>query len=106
MQTICPKTSTEVYWYRGMVILRGKVTTIRNKIKLFKMKKVNLLSRAEMKKVMGGVETIDPGEGGAGCILRCNQDDGSVGSSVSDCSRATAEASCGTDLSKTVCICS
>jgi len=34
------------------------------------MKKLNLLSRAEMKKVMGGMESVEPIDGGGG---RCNQ---------------------------------
>jgi len=44
------------------------------------MEKVNLLSRAEMKKVMGGLESVEPIDGGEGpnCTSKCTKD--------SDCS--------------------
>lgn len=63
----------------------------------------DLLSRTQLKKVLGG--SYGSYGSGAGCFLRCDQDSTS-GTSVSDCSRATAEAGCGSDLSKTVCVCS
>ena len=37
------------------------------------MKKFNLLSRAEMKKVMGGLESVEPIDGGGTCRSWCIQ---------------------------------
>ncbi len=70
------------------------------------MKKVNLLSKAEMKKVMGGLLNVGDGGGvGSGCYLRCDQDS-TAGTTVDDCTKATATAGCGDDLTKVVCVCS
>jgi 4-diphosphocytidyl-2C-methyl-D-erythritol kinase len=67
------------------------------KLSLSNMK--NMLSRAEMKKIMAGSGT------GAGCFAICNQDT-SDGNNVSDCSSGTVEQLCGSDLSNAVCVCS
>ncbi len=47
------------------------------------MKKLNLLSKAEMKKVMGGLAPVDGGGGGGGrCVAYCCPDSGSCSSAV------------------------
>jgi hypothetical protein len=73
------------------------------------MKKLNLLSRAEMKKVMGGLDSMLEEVGGANCAVRCDQDKVGPGSSVSvaNCSRDAVSSVCGADadLTKAVCIC-
>jgi len=84
-----------------------------NQFNVFFMKKLQLkalqlgakevLSRAQLKNVLGG-----SGSGGSGsktCTLRCDQDK-SASSTVSDCARTTVSATCGSDLSKAVCVCS
>jgi len=95
----------------AQVALRERQQNKENKIKTFIMKKLSLkpnvinkgeiLTRTQLKKVMGGNGS---GTGSGNCFLRCDQNSSS-GTSVSDCSRATAEAGCGADLSNTVCVC-
>ncbi|WP_316838182.1 hypothetical protein [Pedobacter nutrimenti] len=60
-----------------------------------------VLSRSQLKTVIGGNGS---GTGSGSCFLRCDQNSTS-GTDVADCSRATAEAGCGSDLSNTVCVC-
>jgi hypothetical protein len=57
------------------------------------MKKVNLLSRAEMRKVMGGMESVEPIDGGGGKGYKCcytNPD----GCSVCDTNATPTNATC------------
>ena len=50
------------------------------------MKKVNLLSKTEMKKVIGGVVPVEGGEEGAGCCVH------DTGWANSNCGYTSAEA--------------
>jgi hypothetical protein len=85
----------------------GTINLLLNKktSKQMETKKMSLanvqgkLSRAEMKNVMAGDESV----GGGTCFLRCDQTT-TVGIEVTDCSRATMEANCTGDT-KPVCVC-
>jgi len=75
-------------------------------MKKLKLEELNLgnaevLSREELKKVLGGGSGA--GSGGS-CTVRCDQSS-SDGTSVSDCSRTTVSKVC-SDLSNAVCVCS
>jgi hypothetical protein len=76
------------------------------------------LSNRELKNVLGGYggyggydwgDENGYGDGIGGCSVRCDQNktvEEAPSVPVPDCSRASCEAVCGADLSKTVCGCS
>ncbi len=71
------------------MFLRGK-KTIRTEIKINKMKKVNLLTRAEMRKVMGGTQPV----GGSDCKKTCDCGDGkTMEAEVTNCDKDTCNTS-------------
>lgn len=59
-----------------------------------------LLDLEEQKHIIGGMSAS-----GAGCFLRCNQNE-TAGYSVSSCSVDVAMSYCGGDISRAVCVCS
>ena len=63
-----------------------------------------LLSNAEMKCIVGGINENQQKQCDNGATVRCNQDTTDT-IPVANCSRSTVESACGGNVSNAVCIC-